>query len=62
MVGVEHHTEQPEVEIDEGIRKWYQACACCLGDTYPTVKKVLDAERKESKAPPPKSTCEEMGG
>jgi YHS domain-containing protein len=31
--------------IDEGIRRWYESCACCLGDAYPEIKAQLDAER-----------------
>lgn len=33
------------VVIDEGMRRWYDSCSCCLGDTYPEVKAALDAER-----------------
>jgi len=32
--------------VDEGMRRWYEGCACCLRDTYPEVKEALDAERK----------------
>ncbi len=31
--------------IDEGMRRWYESCACCLSDAYPDVKAALDAER-----------------
>ncbi len=31
--------------IDEGMRRWYESCSCCLGDAYPEVKAQLDAER-----------------
>jgi hypothetical protein len=31
--------------IDEGMRRWYESCACCLGDAYPEIKAQLDAER-----------------
>ena len=31
--------------IDEGMRKWYESCSCCLSDAYPEVKAQLDAER-----------------
>jgi YHS domain-containing protein len=31
--------------IDEGMRLWYESCACCLGDAYPEIKAQLDAER-----------------
>ncbi|HSW42467.1 MAG TPA: YHS domain-containing protein [Patescibacteria group bacterium] len=38
--------------IDEGIRRWYESCACCLGDTYPEIKAQLDAERAAASAAP----------
>jgi len=31
--------------IDEGMRRWYESCSCCLGDAYPDIKAQLDAER-----------------
>jgi Cu+-exporting ATPase len=31
--------------IDEGLRRWYESCSCCLSDAYPEVKARLDAER-----------------
>jgi YHS domain-containing protein len=31
--------------IDEGIRRWYESCSCCLSDAYPEIKAQLDAER-----------------
>jgi YHS domain-containing protein len=31
--------------IDEGMRRWYESCACCLSDAFPEVKAALDAER-----------------
>jgi YHS domain-containing protein len=34
--------------IDEGMRRWYDSCSCCLGDTYPEIKSVLDAERAQA--------------
>lgn len=30
--------------IDDGMRRWYESCSCCLGDTYPEIKAQLDAE------------------
>ena len=36
--------------IDEGMRRWYDSCSCCLGDTYPEVKSALDAERAQAGA------------
>ena len=38
--------------IDEGMRRWYESCSCCLGDTYPEIKAQLDAERAAAKQPP----------
>lgn len=32
-------------QIDEGMRRWYESCSCCLGDAYPEIKAQLDAER-----------------
>lgn len=40
------------IEIDAGMRLWYESCSCCLSDAHPEVKAALDAER-ESKAEPP---------
>ena len=43
-----HHTTTPTSElpvIDEGMRRWYDSCSCCLSDAYPEVKAALDAER-----------------
>jgi YHS domain-containing protein len=31
--------------IDEGMRRWYESCSCCLGDAFPEIKAQLDAER-----------------
>jgi YHS domain-containing protein len=38
--------------IDEGMRRWYESCSCCLGDTYPEIKAQLDAERAAANAGP----------
>jgi len=38
--------------IDEGMRRWYESCSCCLSDAYPDVKAALDAERAAASAPP----------
>ncbi|HWH37085.1 MAG TPA: hypothetical protein VNT28_04835 [Candidatus Limnocylindrales bacterium] len=38
--------------IDEGMRRWYDSCSCCLGDTFPEVKAQLDAERAAKSEPP----------
>jgi hypothetical protein len=32
--------------IDEGMRRWYRACPCCLGDAYPEIRRALDAEAR----------------
>jgi len=36
--------------IDEGIRRWYESCRCCLSDAYPEIVAQLDAERDISGA------------
>jgi len=38
--------------IDEGMRRWYESCSCCLSDAYPDIKAALDAEREAAAAPP----------
>lgn len=38
--------------IDEGMRRWYESCACCLSDAYPEIKAQLDAERAAAAQPP----------
>ena len=37
--------------IDEGMRRWYESCSCCLSDAYPEVKAALDAERAANAQP-----------
>ena len=37
--------------IDEGMRRWYESCSCCLSETYPEVQAQLDAERASVAAP-----------
>lgn len=50
-------------EIDEGFRRWYESCACCLGDAYPEIKAKLDAEHAAASAQPVgPGICEEAGG
>ena len=34
--------------IDDGMRRWYESCSCCLSDAYPDIKAALDAERAAS--------------
>ncbi len=45
--------------IDEGMRRWYESCSCCLSDAYPEIKAQLDAERKAAaQAPVDPGICE----
>jgi YHS domain-containing protein len=45
--------------IDEGMRRWYESCSCCLSDAYPDVKAQLDAERaQQAQAPLAPGICE----
>lgn len=45
--------------IDEGMRRWYESCSCCLSDAYPDIKAALDAERAAAAQPPvPDGICE----
>ena len=34
-----------EAAIDDGIRRWYASCRCCLSEAYPEIVAQLDAER-----------------
>ena len=36
--------------IDEGMRRWYASCRCCLSDAYPAIVAQLDAERDAAPA------------
>lgn len=38
--------------IDEGMRRWYESCSCCLSDAFPEIKAQLDAERAAKAQPP----------
>lgn len=38
--------------IDEGMRRWYESCSCCLSDAFPEIKEQLDAERAAAAQPP----------
>lgn len=38
-------------EIDDGMRRWYESCSCCLSDAYPEVKAALDQERAANAQP-----------
>jgi len=45
--------------IDEGMRRWYESCSCCLSDAYPEIKALLDAERAaRAQAPVDPGICE----
>ncbi len=45
--------------IDEGMRRWYESCSCCLSDAFPAIKAQLDAERAATaKAPIGAGICE----
>ena len=49
--------------IDEGMRRWYESCACCLSDAYPEIKAQLDAERAAAAlAPIDPGICEVAEG
>lgn len=45
--GADHRAADHHVlpVIDEGMRRWYESCACCLSDAFPEIKAQLDAER-----------------
>ena len=36
--------------VDDGMRRWYASCRCCLSDAYPAVVAQLDAERDAAAA------------
>jgi len=38
-------------DIDDGMRRWYESCSCCLSDAYPDVKAALDEERAANAQP-----------
>jgi YHS domain-containing protein len=46
--GTHAHREELPV-VDEGMRRWYSSCRCCLSDAYPKVVELLDRERAEAK-------------
>lgn len=39
------------LQIDDGMRRWYESCSCCLSDAHPEVKAALDAERAAEMKP-----------
>ena len=58
-----HAITVPQAEglpvIDEGMRRWYESCSCCLSDAYPDIKAALDAERAaKAEAPVEAGICE----
>ena len=45
--------------IDDGMRRWYESCSCCLSDAYPDIKAALDAERTaKAEVPVEAGICE----
>ena len=36
--------------LDDGMRRWYASCRCCLSDAYPEIVSKLDAERDAAAA------------
>ncbi len=38
-------SREGELAVDEGFRRWYESCPCCLGESYPEVKAKIAAER-----------------
>lgn len=51
------HAELPV--IDEGMRRWYESCSCCLSEAFPDIKAQLDAERAAAAlAPVEAGICE----
>lgn len=52
-VSAERPTTTPGLlVIDEGMRRWYESCSCCLSEAYPEIKAQLDAERVAHAHPP----------
>jgi len=37
--------EGDRVVVDEGMRRWYKSCPCCMSVAYPQIKRTLDEER-----------------
>jgi YHS domain-containing protein len=59
MADTHAHAAESAPTIDEGMRKWYVSCRCCLSDAYPSVVEALDAERDAKKeAPSDPGICE----
>jgi hypothetical protein len=52
MSSPERATEPTQsVEIDDGMREWYDACPCCMSKANPEIKQALDAEKAAGGAP-----------
>ncbi len=49
MAETHPHAAENAPAIDEGMRKWYVSCRCCLSDAYPAVVDALDSERDAKK-------------
>ncbi len=49
--GNAHATSGDVPVIDDGMRRWYASCRCCLSETYPEVAKMLDAEKATAAGP-----------
>lgn len=43
--GLAAHGHGAQPAIDEGMRRWYESCSCCLSEAFPDIKAQLDAER-----------------
>ena len=44
--------------IDDGMRRWYESCSCCLSEAHPEVKAALDAGRAAASLQVPEGICE----
>ena len=43
--GDSHPSHEHPAQIDEGMRRWYESCPCCMSTAYPEIKRALDEER-----------------
>lgn len=60
-MGIAREEASRPIVIDEGFRRWYAACPCCLGEDHPEVKAALDREKADRPAPDAKSGPERAG-
>lgn len=60
-MGIAREEASRQIVIDEGFRRWYAACPCCLGENYPEVRAALDRERADRPAPGARSSPERDG-